>query len=159
WDYWEYQYSLFARAVLWAARGEGDLTLRKLVASADSGLSAAFSSDRPREVVIESRSRGPNGAALARVERRLSVQRGESRLAIPSAELAPSGWPGGRSVVDVVVRDPAGATLAWGWAGVEAPKAATLSALNANAQVYRQGETMSVVARASGSLEGLTLRV
>ena len=26
WDYWEYQYSLLARAVLWAARGEGDLS-------------------------------------------------------------------------------------------------------------------------------------
>jgi glycosyl hydrolase family 42 (putative beta-galactosidase) len=159
WDYWEYQYSLFARAVLWAARGEGELTLRKLVASAESGLSAVVSSSRPRDVVVESRSRGPNGGPLARVERRLAVQGGESRLAIPGAELAPNGWPGGRSVVDVVVRDEAGATLAWGWAGVEAKKAATLSALQANAQVYRQGETMSVVARASGDLEGLTLRV
>ena len=26
WDYWEYQYSLLARAVLWAARGKGDLS-------------------------------------------------------------------------------------------------------------------------------------
>ncbi len=51
WDYWEYQYSLFARAVLWAARGEGALTLRKLVASAESGLSVVLSSRRPTDVV------------------------------------------------------------------------------------------------------------
>ncbi len=160
WDYWEYQYSLLARAILWAARRDGDLALRKLVASAESGLSAVLSSSRPRDVVVESRSRGPNGAPLARVERRLSIQGGESRLAIAAADLAPNGWPGGRSVVDVIVRDPAsGATLQWGWAGLDAPKQATLSALHANAEVYREGETMSVVARASGSVAGLTLRV
>ena len=38
WDYWEYQYSLLARAVLWAAREKGDLSIRKLEATAESGL-------------------------------------------------------------------------------------------------------------------------
>jgi hypothetical protein len=160
WDYWEYQYSLFARAVLWAARGEGDLALRKLVATAESGLSMVLACRRSRDVLVEASVRGPDGRPLARVERSLSLRSGEARFEIPAGELAPAGWPGGRSVVDVIVRDPAnGATLAWGWAGLEAPKAATLSGLRANAEVYRAGETMSVVTRASGSLAGLTLRV
>jgi hypothetical protein len=159
WDYWEYEYSLFARAVLWAAREEGDLALRKLVASAESGLSAVVSSRRPVDVVVESRSRGPNGAPIARVERPFSLAPGESRLAIPASDLAPNGWPGGRSVVDVIVRDPAGATLAWGWAGVDTPKAATLARLEPNAAVYRAGDSMSVAVRAAGELAGLDLRV
>ena len=110
--------------------------------------------------MIESRSRSPSGALLARVERSLALPAGESHLEIPAAELAPGGWPGGRSVVDVIVRDAAsGATLQWGWAGLEAPKAASLASLQPNAAVYREGETMSVVVRAAGELRGLDLRV
>ena len=159
WDYWEYQHSLFARAVLWAARGEGELSIRKLVATAESGLSLVLSSRRPSDVVVQFSSRGPNGAPIASVERAVSLPLGETRLEIPSADLAPAGWPGGRSVVDVIVRDPSGATLAWGWAGLDAPKAGTLASLEPSAAVFREGETMSVVVRAGGDLAGLGLRV
>ena len=58
------------------------------------------------------------------------------------------------------MRDPAtGATLQWGWAGLDAPKAASLSGLRPNATVYREGDTLSLVVRAAGDLEGLTERV
>jgi hypothetical protein len=160
WDYWEYEYSLLARAVLWAARGEGELALRALAATPESGLSLALVAKRPGDVAVELRSRAPDGAPLARVERRLSVPVGESHLAIPAVDLAPSGWPGGRSVVQVIVREAAsGSTLQWGWAAVDAPKAATLSGLQPNASVYREGETLSLVARAAGDLAGLSMRV
>ena len=63
-------------------------------------------------------------------------------------------------MVDVIVRDPAsGATLQWGWAGLEAPKPASLSGLRPNATVYREGDTMSLVTRAAGELAGLAMRV
>ena len=101
-----------------------------------------------------------NGTVLATVTRPLSLAAGEGRLEIDASVLAPAGWPGGRSVVDVIVRDPAtGATLQWGWAGLDAPKAASLSGLRPNATVYREGDTMSLVARAAGDLAGLTVRV
>ena len=49
------------------------------------------------------------------------------------------------------MRDAAsGATLQWGWAGLEAPKAASLASLQPNAAVYREGETMSVVVPRGG---------
>lgn len=180
WDYWEYQYSLLARAVLWAAREKGELSIRKLEATAESGVTLVLAaSDVPvveagarghkdgplasQEAVtieVEARARGGNGARLGAATRTLRVPRGEGEVTIASSDLAPAGWPGGRSVVDVIVRDPAtGATLQWGWAGLEVPKAATLSGLRPNAGVYREGETMSLVTRAAGELAGLTLRV
>jgi len=59
-----------------------------------------------------------------------------------------------------MVRDPGtGATLQWGWAGLEAPKPASLSGLRPNATVYREGDTMSLVMRAAGELRGLSVRV
>ncbi|HEX9189084.1 MAG TPA: beta-galactosidase, partial [Vicinamibacteria bacterium] len=100
------------------------------------------------------------GGVLATLTRTLTLADGEGRLAIPAADLAPDGFPGGRSVVQVIVRDPAtGATLQWGWAGLDAPKAASLTGLRPNAAVYREGDTMSLVARAAGDLAGITVRV
>lgn len=159
-DYWEYQYSLFARAVLWAAREKGDLSIRRLGATAESGLTLVLAASGSRTVEVEARARDLRGTVLASISRPLVLTGGEARLEIPSSELAPAGWPGGRSVVDVIVRDPAtGATLQWGWAGLDAPKAASLSGLRPNATVYREGDTMSLVARAAGDLAGLTVRV
>jgi hypothetical protein len=160
WDYWEYQYSLLARAVLWAARGEGELRIRALTATPDSGLALTLVSTVPRTVEVEVEARSERGVALGRVTRRPALPAGEARLAVAASDLAPAGFPGGRSVVHVIVRDPAtGATLQWGWAGLEAPKAASLSGLQPNATVYREGDTMSLVARAAGDLAGLTMRV
>ena len=55
WDYWEYEYSLAARAVLWAARGESPVRLRTLSAAPDSGLTLVLGSSVARTC----RSRGP----------------------------------------------------------------------------------------------------
>ncbi|HSD66809.1 MAG TPA: hypothetical protein VLF95_08920, partial [Vicinamibacteria bacterium] len=42
WDYWEYQYSLAARAILWAARGEGPVRFRTLRVTPEAGLTLAL---------------------------------------------------------------------------------------------------------------------
>jgi hypothetical protein len=160
WDYWEYQYSLLARAVLWAARGEGPVRIRSLDATPGRGLSLILTSPGVPTVEVEAQARSEAGAVLGNATRTLALVSGEGRLAIPASSLAPAGFPGGRSVVHVIVRDPAtGATLQWGWAGLDAPKAASLSGLRPNATVYREGDTMSLVARAAGDLADLTVRV
>ncbi len=160
WDYWEYQYSLAARAILWAARGEGSVRFRTVKANPESGLTLVLASQGVDKVEVEARARIESGEVLGRVTQVLALASGEVEVHVPAAELAPAGFPGGRSVVDVVVRDPgSGATLQWGWAGIRMPKAASLTGLRPNATVYREGDTMSVVARAAGDLAGLTLRL
>ncbi|HYN01204.1 MAG TPA: hypothetical protein VE359_02040, partial [Vicinamibacteria bacterium] len=93
-DYWEYQYSLFARAVLWAAREKGDLSIRRLGAAAESGLTLVLAASGSRTVEVEARARDLRGTVLASVSRPLVLTGGEARLEIPSSELAPAGWPG-----------------------------------------------------------------
>jgi hypothetical protein len=160
WDYWEYQYSLVARAVLWAARGDGPVRFKALRASPEDGITIALASSGVQDVEIEMRARSETGVELGRVTQILALAGGQGEVQIPAADLAPAGLPGGREVVDVIVRDPeTKATLQWGWAGLDAPKAASLSGLRPNATVYREGDTMSVVARAAGDLAGLTVRV
>jgi hypothetical protein len=159
WDYWEYQYSLLARAVLWAARGEAPVRIRTLTATPESGLTLVITSQEADRVAVEARVRSDAGDVLGTVTRTLAFDNGKAEMRVPASDLAPA-LPGGRSVADVIIREHAtGATLQWGWAGLDAPKAASLTELRPNATVYREGDTMSVVARAAGDLAGLTVRV
>ena len=58
-------------------------------------------------------------------------------------------------LLDVIVRDAAsGATLDFGTATFESPKRATVTGVQPNAEVYRVGDTMSIVTRAAGDLDG-----
>jgi hypothetical protein len=156
WDYWEYQYSLAARAILWAARGEGPVRFKAIEASAGNGVTIALTSPTVNRVEVEARTRSETGVELNRVTQVLALAGGEGEVHLASAE---GEVRGGRSVVDVIVRDSTGATLQWGWAGLEAAKRASLTGLRPNATVYREGDTMSVVARAAGDLAGLALRL
>ncbi len=73
WDYWEYQYSLLARAVLWAARGEGSVRFRALTATAESGLTLVLAVARRPGRSRSRRGRGarpgPCSAASTRIAR------------------------------------------------------------------------------------------
>jgi glycosyl hydrolase family 42 (putative beta-galactosidase) len=160
WDYWEYQYALLARAVLWAARGEGDVRIRSSTATPEAGLSLVLTASGARTVEVAARARSAYGDDLGSVTRTVALSGAEARVEIGAAELAAAGWPGGRSVVDVIVRDPATrATLQWGWAGLEVAQPASLSAIRPNASIYREGDTMSLVTRAAGDLRGLAVQV
>ena len=161
WDYWEYEYALLARAVLWAARGEAEVRLGALRATAEEGLAVTLSSRVARPVELEVAARSELGEDLGTKRVRRDLRAGESALALPAQELRPpASWPGGRSILHVIVRDPAsGASLNWGWASLLTRKEASVTALRPNAPVYHQGDTVSVVVRAAGALEGLKARV
>jgi hypothetical protein len=160
WEYWEYEHALLARAVMWAAGREGDVQVRSFVASSE-GARLVVAARAPRAVQVELRTRSAFGgeARVARLRRELAA--GDTALPIPAAELAPPwGFSGGRQIVDLIVRDPAsGATLDFGATSFEVARTASVTGLRTNAEVYRQGDTMSVVTRAAGALEGLRLRV
>ncbi|MGE5127582.1 MAG: beta-galactosidase trimerization domain-containing protein, partial [Betaproteobacteria bacterium] len=160
WDYWEYEHALLARAVTWAAGREGDLRIRSLTASPeDTRLVLASTGSHAVEVEARAKSAFTGAGRSARARRELGA--GETTLVIPAAELAPAaGFDGGRQIVDVIVRDAtSGATLGFGAASFDVPRAASVTAIRPNAEVYRRGDTMSIVTRAAGELAGLRMRV
>jgi hypothetical protein len=161
WDYWEYQYALLARAILWAAGRESDLSIESLRATAEAGVDLVLQVKTPREVVVETTGKSAFGGALPSGTMRRALGPGRSVLSVPAGDIRPdSGWSGGRQIVNVVVKDAAtGATLNWGAATFEAPKAATVTGLRTGAPVYRQGDSMSVVTQAAGGMTGLRMRV
>jgi hypothetical protein len=160
WDYWEYQYSLLARSILWASGREPEVGINSLTA-ADSGLKLALRSNSPRRVEIEISGKNEFGQSFG--SRRLShdLAAGENLIEIPGDTLRPaSGWPGGRQIFDVIVSDPQSqATLNWGAATFQSPKRAMMTMAKPAVDVYKRGETLTAVLRAAGDFSGLQVRM
>jgi hypothetical protein len=161
WDYWEYQYALLAKAIVWAAGREADLHVFSMRATEVDGLTLEVEARAPHTVEVEVAAKSELGPALGRGTIRRQLAAGTTSLSVAAAALRPeTGWPGGRQILDVIVRDAgSGATLDWGFATFEIRKPASVTGIRPNAPVYREGETMSVVARSAGELAGLRARL
>lgn len=167
WDYWEYEYVLLVRSLLWASGRDSSLRIEggvRIVGAHDDGaasLKARLTGVLARQVEIEVSVRSELGGAVGRVRERRSLAAGTTAVSLELATLRPAGgWPGGRSIVDLIVRDAeSGDSLDFGTTTFETPRLATVTGLKPNASVYRRGDTLSVVTRAAGSLEGLKMRL
>ncbi|MFL6208625.1 MAG: beta-galactosidase trimerization domain-containing protein [Pyrinomonadaceae bacterium] len=160
WDYWEYQYSLLARSILWAAGRDAGLHINALTAG-DSSLKLTLASNTSRRVEIEVAGKSEFGPALGshRITKELSA--GENSVEIAKDALRPAeGWPGGRQIFNVIIRDATdGATLNWGAVTFQTSKRAMMTLAKPAVDVYRRGETLSAVLRATGDLSGLRMRM
>src|SRR6185503_18926214 len=82
WDYWEYQYSLLARSLLWASGREIPVRIQSLTAD-DRELSLSLSSPAKRAVTIEVTGKNEFGHPIgsSRIEKTLNS--GETSISIP----------------------------------------------------------------------------
>jgi hypothetical protein len=161
WDYWEYQYALLTKAIVWAAGRAADLRISAVRATEVDGLTLEVEASAPHTVEVEVAAKSELGPALGRATVRQQLGPGATSLSVTAAALRPeTGWPGGRQILDVIVRDArSSATLDWGFATFEVRKPASVTGIRPSAPVYREGETMSVVARSAGDLAGLRARL
>ena len=160
WNYWEYQYSLLARALLWAAGRNVAVRIEALGAS-EAGLKLALNASTPQTVRLEVNGRSEFGQSLGSTSVEQSLKSGSNSIAIPATELQPAnGWAGGRQIFDIVIRDAKdNSTLNWGAATFTTPKRAMMTSAKTAVDVYKRGETLSAVLRASGNLNGLQMRM
>jgi hypothetical protein len=160
WDYWEYQYSLLARSILWASGRETDIRINELTAGAAS-IKLNLKSSTPRRIQIEIDGRNEFGQALGSHRTTKDLVAGETLIEIPTDTLRPpTGWPGGQQIFNVRIRDAeSGTTLNWGAATFESPKRAMMTMAKPAVDVYKRGETLSTVLRAAGDLSDLQMRM
>ena len=160
WDYWEYQYSLLARAVLWAAGRDTSVRIQSLTAS-EEGLKLSLNGSRQQAVRIEVSGRNEFGQALGSTTVEKVLNSGPNEISVAAAKLQPSfGWPGGRQIFNVIIRDANdNSTLNWGAATFTTQKRAMMTSARTAVDVYKRGETLSAVLRASGNLNGLRMQM
>jgi hypothetical protein len=158
WNYWEYQYSLLARAVLWAAGRSVPVHIESLTGS-EAGLKLALNAANQQTVRIEVNGRNEFGQSLGSTSVDKTLSSGSNSIEIPATKPA-NGWPGGRQIFDVIIRDAKdNSTLNWGTATFTTPKRAMMNSAKTAVDVYQRGETVSAVLRASGNLSGLQMRM
>lgn len=158
WDYWEYQYSLLARSLLWASGRETPVRIQSLTAN-DRELKLRLSLTERRAVTIEVSGKNEFGQPLGSTQTQKDLSAGDSSISIP-LQSGTMGWPGGRQIFNVIIRDSKdNSTLNWGAATFTTPKRAMMSSIKPGVDVYKRGETLSAVLRASGDLSGLHLRM
>jgi hypothetical protein len=162
WEYWEYYYSLLAKAIVWAAGRESGVQIVSLRAQPDDAATVrlALSASAPRKVAVEITGRNEFGAELGSERETKNIGGGETELSFGPTALKPgSGWPGGKAIFNVIVRDPeSGSTLNWGSATFQAPRKAVVTLAESATDLYHEGEPLSAVVRASGDLQGLRMR-
>src|SRR5687767_771746 len=108
WDYWEYQYSLLSRAVLWAAGRDAGLRLDSLAAEGTDRQSVklALTSDAARRVEIEVSGKSEFGQRLGSNKVTKDLAAGQNSFEVAAAAGAAGvGRAGGRQIYDVIVRD------------------------------------------------------
>jgi Beta-galactosidase trimerisation domain/Beta-galactosidase len=160
WDYWEYQYSLLARSLLWAAGRETPVSIESLAAG-NSGLKLDLSVTTQKSVQIEVSGRNEFGQSLGSTRVDKSLAPGSNSIVIPPSSLQSTiGWPGGRQIFNVIIRDSKdNATLNWGAATFDTPKRAMMTGTKPGVDVYKRGETLSAVLRATGDMTGLQMKM
>ena len=160
WDYWEYQYSLLARSLLWAAGRDSKVQIKSLIADSDN-ISVSLSSTTQQTIQIDISGKNEFGQTLGSSRVSKSVSAGLNSIQIPASSLTSNiDWPGGRQIFNLIIRDSKdGATLNWGSATFVTPKRAMMTSTKPAVDVYKRGETLSAVLRATGNLTGLQMRM
>ena len=158
WPYWEYQYSLIARALVWAAGREGGLAMSGTALEAAGGkatLEIMLESDAARKVTIEAAGKSEFGEDLGTVKAEFDVAAGIGRVKLPKGLRSAAA---GKSIYDFIIKDQSGASLNWGAAVVDISKRATVTALETGPEIHERGGMLEVTARAEGALDGLKMR-
>jgi len=152
WDYWEYQYALLARCVLWAAGREPSVAVTSITAG-PQGMKLTLSAEQACAVRLFMEDRTKIDRPARQHEYQVQLAPGLNRISQPVFKPAP-----GRNMLSLIVRDDAGVTLDWAAATFDLPKQATLSDLRLDKPAYERGDTFTASVRAAGDLTGLSAR-
>src|SRR4030095_15066717 len=127
----------------------------------EEGLKLSLLSNSGRAVQLNVDGKNEFGQSLGSTHIEKALRSGSNTIVLPASSLRPAlGWPGGRQIFNVLIRDSKdNSTLNWGAATFVSPKRATMSSTKPAVDVYKRGETLSAVLRASGNLSGLQLRM
>jgi hypothetical protein len=137
-----------------------DVRIKELTAKSDS-IQLNVTSTTARHVAIEIDGTNEFGQELGSHRSTNDLAPGENRIELSADTLRPAtGWPGGRQIFNVRVRDAqTGANLNWGATTFASPKRAMMTMIKPAVDVYKKGETLSAVLRATGNLSGLQMQM
>ncbi len=154
WRYWEYMYSLLARAIVWAAGKEPSAGLDSIGFDSSGGIRYA--------VVHAAAPAGSQVRTTVRDEFWETESTGLEKIERPGSEITvalPSPPRGVRHFVDVILQDAQGKVIDWGSATYTTRPATLVEDIEFSSDRFRLGEAVTGEVRLSGSLDGVHLRL
>ena len=148
-DYWEYEYSLLARAIRWAARREGGVSATPtapLVFDRRAGEQQGgvrVRSETPFEGTVRLRLLATDGTVSLDTAESVAIAAGGARD-VPFT--LPVGLLGGRHVLDVEVRDRGNTAVEWGAFLCDVNEPVTVTGITLDKEYCRRGEPIRVQA-------------
>ncbi|MBT4815215.1 MAG: hypothetical protein HON70_05925, partial [Lentisphaerae bacterium] len=142
--YWEYYFSLLAKALVWTADKASPVVLSTV--NTDSPDAVEFdleNSGPPVEAEVELTVSDTFGRTLRTATQTITVTRGAAGFSFPLGQ----DLPGGTLLVDAIVRDPKGGSLTWGSAVVKRPQPVLVEQLKLDKRTYNANETVHAAAR------------
>ena len=142
-DYWEYHFSLLAKALVWSAHRESQIRLLELrTEGGDAQPPKLFLSLQNEGSAVSARVQARVSNAFSRVHstvrRELDIAPGGSVVDVP----LPGGLPDGLHLVDVSVRDKQDRVLAWGSTQLTVSRPLQLTELSVDKRAYAPDDTV-----------------
>ena len=148
--YWEYEYSLLAKAMMWAAHRELPVrvtptTVLKFRRGADQPtIELSLSADTDTDATVEIGLWNTDGQRELSETRQVFITTG---AAINVKSVLPAGLAAGPHLLDAVVRDPDGRVLAWESFGCDIEGDVRIAAVDLDKEFYSRGDTIHVSTR------------
>jgi len=156
--YWEYYFSLFAKALVWTADKPSPVALADVNTDSPDAVAFALENSGPAiEAKVELTVSDDLGRTLSTGTQSLTVAEGAASFSVPLAD----DLPGGTLLVDAIVRDSQGQSLTWGSAMVKRPEPVRIEQIQLDKMSYNADETTHVTASlvpAQDAPERVTLR-
>ena len=144
-DYWEYYHGLLAKSMIWAADRVPEAHLSSMGVEPAGATQGA---DAP--VLQMSFSSAPQGSvADLRLRDEFGEVRQSEELPATAAQLSwtlPGDLPGGRYLVDAIVRNADGATVDWGSATFTVTPRVEVTELTVPDEIFRGGQDVTATA-------------
>lgn len=141
-EYWEWWEALFARAILWAAKREGDARLSLKSATQDALTIQATNAPKSAtaRVILRSAREIRFDGPLVRTKPRDLPLGADGAIQIP----VPSEMPQGTVIADVMLLDGDGSVLTWGSFATVTPQSARIVELAADEETHEPNDDVSL---------------
>ena len=152
--YWEYHFSLLAKALVWAARKEPDLQLKEVAASVSADESALKvrldNAGDAMSTQVEMTLSDAYGGVKARDTRNIQLPPAGQTVSVP----LPEDLPGGLHLADVILKDASGRVMAWGSASFSNKSTVEVTRIAFDKRAYHPGDTARAVVELEGTDDG-----
>ena len=148
-DYHEYQFSLLAKAVIWAAAREPDLQIRQMTVEGKQLELQVENRGEKMTVEVESQVKNKYGTVIGETQSNMSIGSGGCNLTVPLPEVIMDGL----SFANVFIRDKEKKVVNWGTAAVPIEQAVKIGEVNGIKDVYYPGDKVELTVGLEGKAE------